>query len=169
MGYWKTVETLRDKAFWGKCSLGPCPGRVCFNSIPFLPLFVSWALWGEQVFSTTCSWLWCSDPTQEQRLWREWPWPKGPKTMSPHGILPPLGCWFSGVFCHGNRELTTLPRSSQFCQKTHLFSFKQDVSKWLLRKWRLLLYALVENRKSAAFIRKRNTKQLLIPNGVIVP
>lgn len=33
----------------------------------------------------------------------------------------------------------------------------------------ILLYALVENRKSAVFIRKRNAKQLLVPNGLLVP
>lgn len=159
MGCWKTVETLRDKAFGGKCSLGPCPGRVCFTSIPFLSLSVSWVLWGEQVFSTT----WPNTRTGAmervtvaQRLWDYEPaW-----NPSSFRML---------VFCHGNREFT-IPLSSQFCQKhTHLFSFKQDVPKWLLRKWPLLLHALIENRKSAVFVRKRNAKQLRIPNGVLVP
>lgn len=107
----KTVETLRDKAFGGKCSLGPCRGRVCFTSIPFLSLSVSWALWGEQVFSTT----WPNTGTEAmervtvaQRLWDYEP------AWNPSSFR-------KLVFCHGNRELTT-PLSSQFCQKTHTFS-----------------------------------------------
>lgn len=157
MGCWKTVETLRDKAFGGKCSLGPCPGRVCFTSIPFLSLFPG-------CYEVSRSFP-PHDPTQEQR--------HGKRTVAQR-LWDYEPAWYPSsfrmlVFCHGYRELT-IPLSSQFCQKnTHLFSFKQDVPKWLLRKWPLLLHALIENRKSAVLIRKRNAKQLRIPNGVLVP